>query len=419
MPVDKNLVVIGASDEETAHLRLLIRKAGTKLTHRWRWGSESGADLIVVDPEAFAGQMARTRAIAGGLRCAVIVDEIPPSGELVLRRPLRVENVIDVLNRAGGALSMASSIEAGRGHVYFDEDAQGSADIVTGMFEDGVAPHPPLTPRSTEPPALGFDEVFKRDDAAERPMFRVPVSLGGDTRLEVTAAPSARSDARWGESIGALAPQPRAQGPNVALPAVKRAAADGSRHPLRAYVDQPLLGGPSQIALDGVPALILDPKHATFYTTATLAELERYLSEPLAQADWRALTTAELGQVRDTQPGWPYRRLVWLDVLVNSDGRLASQLDPGGTYRLKQRVEVGADHRGHERIVRAMDEPARLNEIAAKAGVPMGAVFDVINAYHAIGEVEWQSRASLRVPVKPEGDKGGGLLSRLKRPFGR
>jgi hypothetical protein len=417
MPVDKNLVVIGASDEETAHLRLLIRKAGGKLTHRWRWGSEAGADLVVVDPEAFAGQMARTRALAGGLRCAVIVDEMPPSSELVLRRPLREENVVDVLNRAGGAMSMAPPLEKGRGHLYLDDDAHDGADIVTRMFEEGIASHPPLTPRSTEPPALGFDEVFRRDEAAEKPMFRVPLSLDGDTRLEVTDAPSARSEARWGESVDALAPQPRGAGPNVALPGVKRAAADGSRHALRAFVDQPLLGGPAQIVLEGVPALTLDPKHATFYTVATLAELERYLREPLARADWRALTTAELGQVRDTQPGWPYRRLVWLDVLVNSDGRLASQLDPGGTYRLKQRLEVGADHRGHERIVRAMAEPARLNEIAAKAGVPMGAVFDVVNAYHAIGEVEWQSRASLRLPAKPE-DKGG-LLSRLKRPFGR
>lgn len=416
MPVDKNLVVIGASDEETAHLRLLIRKAAAQLTHRWRWGSEAGADLVIVDPDDFAGQMARTRALACGLRCAVIADEAAAPNDLLLRRPLRVENVVDVLNRAGSALSMAPPIEAGRGHLYFEDEVE-SPDAVTRMVEDELLTHPPLTPRSTEPPALGFDELFRRDEAADKPKFSVPLSLDGDTRLEIVGMPSARSESRSNESVDALAPQPRGAGPNVALPGVKRASPDASRHSLREYLDSTLLGGPAQIVLDGVPPLTLDPKHATFYTAATFAELERYLREPFARTEWRALTTAELGQVRESAANWPYRRLVWLDVLVNSGGRLAPQLDPGGAYRVRQRVDIG-DHRGHDRIVRAMAEHARLNEIAAQAGVPMGAVFDVVNAYHAIGEIEWQSRASLRKPVKPEGEKGG-LLSRFKLPFGR
>src|SRR6187431_1105426 len=74
MRIDKNLVVIGLSDDDTAHLRLLMRKAGEQLQQRWRWGSEEGADLVVVDTNAFAGQMARTRALAAGMRVAVITD---------------------------------------------------------------------------------------------------------------------------------------------------------------------------------------------------------------------------------------------------------------------------------------------------------------------------------------------------------
>ena len=49
MRIDKNLVVIGLSDDDTAHLRLLMRKAGDQLKQRWRWGTEEGADLVIVD----------------------------------------------------------------------------------------------------------------------------------------------------------------------------------------------------------------------------------------------------------------------------------------------------------------------------------------------------------------------------------
>ena len=95
MRLEKQIAVIGVSDEETAHLRLLMRKSDNDLSHRWRWGSsESGADLVVVDPASFAGQMARTRVQAAGLRCAIFSDEAVVAGaDLVLRRPLKLANV--------------------------------------------------------------------------------------------------------------------------------------------------------------------------------------------------------------------------------------------------------------------------------------------------------------------------------------
>ena len=106
MRIDKNLVVIGLSDDDTAHLRLLMRKAADQLQQHWRWGTEEKADLVIVDTESFAGQMARTRSIAAGLRCAVITDDPAASDqELRLHRPLKLPNVVDVLNRAGGGAS--------------------------------------------------------------------------------------------------------------------------------------------------------------------------------------------------------------------------------------------------------------------------------------------------------------------------
>ena len=73
---DKTIAVVGVSDEETAHLRLLMRRAAAELGHAWKWGSESNADLLVVDPSSFSGQMARTRAQSGGMRCAIFSDDL-------------------------------------------------------------------------------------------------------------------------------------------------------------------------------------------------------------------------------------------------------------------------------------------------------------------------------------------------------
>ena len=58
-----------------------------------------------------------------------------------------------------------------------------------------------------------------------------------------------------------------------------------------------------------------------------------------------------------------------------------------------------------------MLQPARLHEIAAASGAPMSDVFDVVNAYDAIGLIEWTPRAPREADPKPE----RGLLGRLFR----
>src|SRR5262249_32981261 len=40
MAVTKTLAVVGASEETTAHLRLLMKLGAKQLVHTWRWGSE-------------------------------------------------------------------------------------------------------------------------------------------------------------------------------------------------------------------------------------------------------------------------------------------------------------------------------------------------------------------------------------------
>src|SRR5262249_34009956 len=86
---EKYLVVIGLSEEDTAHLRLMLRAVAGQLEHKWRWGTEDNADLFVVDPSDMSGQITRNRAFSSGRRCAVVGNEELRNGESRLERPFK------------------------------------------------------------------------------------------------------------------------------------------------------------------------------------------------------------------------------------------------------------------------------------------------------------------------------------------
>jgi len=406
--VDKQIAVIGVSDEETAHLRLLMRKAADELDHRWRWGSETGADLVIVDPSSFAGQMARTRVQAAGVRCAVFSDEAMPGTELVLRRPLRLVNVVTVLNKAAGATARPTDIEPDK-HDFYVRDV-GDADALHDMtlLED-------IEPRSAPAAdaAPGLEDLLRIEPIDIKTDARVEIKLGEDTVVLGTSGPTARSEAR-----GANVPEvfSRSSTPAAADSAgSRRGLADTARHSLRVYLDGDLLGGPARITLPDAPALVLDPKQKLFHSSGRLATLEPYCRTALRLCDWQTLTTAELNELRVAEPPQPYMRLLWLYVLVHSEGQLARNLDPGGTYRLTRWIEIERDFSSYFRIASTMLQPARLHEIAAASGASMADVFDVVNAYDAIGLLECQRRPPRGGEVAPEPPPS--LLKRLRNPF--
>ena len=64
-----------------------------------------------------------------------------------------------------------------------------------------------------------------------------------------------------------------------------------------------------------------------------------------------------------------------------------------------------------------MLQPARLHQIAAASGASMADVFDVVNAYDAIGLIEWKPRAPRGgAPVE---EPKPGLLGRLRKSLKR
>ncbi len=411
---DKLIAVVGVSEEETAHLRLLLRMAAAQLKYRWRWGSEEAADVVVVDPQTFAGQLARNRVHAAGARCAVLVPaEDAMDAALVLRRPLKLPGFLAMMRQVEDALGGGLELAPMADDFYFREDAEPAPAALPA--ERGGVPGP-RAPKVAEPAAHGLDEVLKHDPASDRPAFAVPMRLDEGTRIEGGTGDSRRRESRQLDKQIALG------GSRVRKAGDEAGAASGEElppgHALRAFLGGELLRGPSRIRLDGAPALTLDPKHRVFFANGGLRALEPYCRARLALHAWQAVTTADLAQLRAGDPARPYEELVWLDRLLAGGGHLARHLDPGGTYRLARRVDTGTDYPVQARIAAAMEKPSRLHEIAAAAKAAMPEVFDTINAYEAIGWLEWQPRRPRHAESGNQVPRSG-LLAKLGLPFRR
>lgn len=414
MASDKIISTIGVPDEDVAHLRLLMRKAAGRLTHNWRWGTDTGANLLVIDKSGFEGQMALSRARVTGVRVAIICSEGESSdGEFALRRPLRLESVMEMLEQiSAGTAALGLRPQAS------DEMLEASLRDAGLLLEDSSLPFEGegvAGQRTADPEvAQGLEDFIRGNpDADPLVMSNLP-RLDPNARIEKidgqTAASSQRAD-RDRELIGTPLGEPRAL----------RRTLDGepaAGHRLREYLDGNLLLGPAQIAWPDAGVLSLDPKQKVYHCAEPLAELEIYCRKRSKRGDWRRLTTAELNALRSSQPAQPYEKLVWLDVLINSGGRLASHLDPGGTFQLVRWIDIAQDYPQYARITQAMMQPGRLHEIAAACNCAMDKVFAVTNAYDAIGCLKWTPRPP-RHAEPAETGKAAKLLGRLRKPFGK
>jgi hypothetical protein len=425
MAMSKELVIaaVGITEEQAAHLRLLIRKVAKQVPEKWRWGTEIKADLLVVDPNNFAGHMAQTRAQASGTRCAILCDEeFPAPDGLVLREPLKAENVISVLRQASTPSVQAAAVGAAGEDFYFRDLADFRSEAPSTARDDW-GQRPPASALDDlaaidmpihNPVAEGLEALIKAErQRAEAPAVK-RIQLSADTGIAATASPSRRAQNRIADSGGK--PVLSVDNPNIR----RILEVDDSEHSIRDYLDgDRAIITPSQIQAPEAPALTLDPKNQVFHAAGGLSRLIPYCSRVLPAKDWKMVTTRELTQLRENEPARPYSELVWLQTLLRSSGRLNDRLDPGGTYRLKGQVSAEPEFRDHGAIVRQMtDKPARLNEIAADAGASMDAVFNLVNAYEAIGLIEWTPRQRRHDPL-PEDERKSGLLGKLGWPFGK
>ncbi|TCO42084.1 hypothetical protein EV148_102443 [Dokdonella fugitiva] len=138
----------------------------------------------------------------------------------------------------------------------------------------------------------------------------------------------------------------------------------------------------------GIPPLLIDPVTDTFHTSARLVELEPYFLEPLGGHERKRVGGAQLAELRKQHPGRPLVRLRWLHAFLRSNGWLAAHLDPSASYKLKRWLPLDNDYRKQHRIALTLMREAPLHEIARAAKAKMADVFDVVNAYDALGLIE-------------------------------
>ncbi|MBK6728208.1 MAG: hypothetical protein IPG63_13280 [Xanthomonadales bacterium] len=424
--MSKTIAAVGVSEETTAFLRLLLRKVSAKSATKWSWGNEDGADLVIVDPTVLIGEAARVRAESAGVRYAVLLEaDVKAEDELVLRHPLDAEQLARVIEVA------AAPRQASAGITHVDEnfyEPQAPAASAPASWQGALSDS--FNERREQAKAAllgvaaaeGLEVVIKREkEQQKQPDFR-QFKLEDATVDGLGVAPVGASNRRAESKavdrgdLQAGVGSAREGSLHTNSPLIGGAAEryDGE---LPFFFDAGVLGGPAQIQIGDAPVLTFDPKNEVFHADASLSALEPYCQGKLQRSAWKKLTTADLHQARSSAPSRPYWHLRWLHALLQSNGRLAAHLDPGGTYRLKEQVFIEPGYRTHGLIAAAMDHPLRLNEISATAKVRMEAVFDMVNAYEAVGRIEWSPRQRRTDSQPTIDDKQKGLLTKLRWPF--
>ncbi len=305
----KQFALAGLAETERTEVARLLGRAGTTLDEPWTLHEGEGrADLVVIDPEQFAGRVARVRALNERTNFAVIIDAEAetPEAWLVLRRPLSTQSLVEMLNRAG-------------------------------CCDTGTVPGAATT-AANEPESAAADEAETTDTRA---CFQTP------------RAPRVCTD-----------------------------------------FDSLVQRGALVIERQGLPRLVIDPAAGNYHANAPLSRLEPYFLDPLKGGEYRQLPQSRLNEMRATAPGRPLVHLHWMSALLRSNGCLGAHLDPGGTYKVQRWMSVYGEYRKQYRIATMMLRSLRLHEIARKADAKMVDVFDVVNAYDAIGLLEWQPRQS-------------------------
>lgn len=435
MPASRTFAIVGASEEATAHIRLLLRMAGTRLLHHWELRDSDEADLVIIEPKGdLASNGIQTRCQAAGIPFAILCDQndLIVHG-MALRRPLKLDQLAAILN-AAGAMRAETDILTGldadfyntelsdavpqgkRASSTWDQSEHAIPDV--GLSHTGL----PDAPLSRSIPADGADAadaftLLVHGDPLIEPPPETPL-LNEHTQVDATQGGNSARHAlrhddaatRAAASLIGVAPldvlpisieplYPTTPKPTQSLP--------GEAPALPALLREGAILSPVRISAPGLPDVVLDPKLRRFYTQCQLHDLLPYADVGADTLRSAAIAGSDLARVRESRIPRSFDELDWLFALAASRGRLHPKLDPGGSYNIRQALVAAPELRAHGRIAALMTTPMPLHEVARASGARMEEVFDIVNAYHAIGRVEYIPRQRLQAAPPQKSEKGG------------
>jgi len=368
MAVERLLHCVGITDEDSAHLRLLLRAGKAQLKDGWSWGPEAKADVVIVDARRLLGESARRRAQQRDVPCAIVIEQrdARPSG-LFLRRPLKRDAVVALLNGiSDGTLTSDGPI----GSTWGDDDMS---------FDMGTIDLSALESRYPGKHDAGAHRVDAEQVAAAAKaasaelaidLSRLPSLQGGDgpAARTASAAETAEPASIREEDFEAIDPK--------------------ATYSFLDFLERKLLRVPSRLTLPGTPVLDVDPRTGVFLTQGSLVAMETYARRRWHHADWVPLGPADAGALERSSFAKPWNALVWVYHFVHSKGMLARKFNPNGEFRLLNRFNVAVEYPQVHRIGSHLSGPRMLHEVARLSRVDIDVVYDVINAYDAVGFVE-------------------------------
>ena len=391
MSQERILDFVGAGDEEVAHLRLLMRRAASKLKDRWRLRSEADEkpDLLLVEPASIVGSGALMQAQQSGTPCVVVSSEAPAPGSVgTLLKPFKLDAVVEMLNGLE-AVNLAATVPIA---VPMEADVFGDF-FVPRLVSDAPIEIP--TDFDIEIPVRQFqadsafeeaEALFKRDLNAERQEALRKLQLGDDVGLEASEGYSERSSMLRDSGIRVSSSEP--------ISAILKHAGEASEefgketYLLDAYLKGNLLSGPARLSMANLLPLVLDPKGKLFYARGSLCVFEGHCVKPTRIADWKLLSAQEFADVRTQSPGRAYTELLWLSVYLGSHGKLSAAIDGSGAFRLRRSFEMSRDYPVAGRLAQLLQRGMRPSDLASDGRCPMSDVYNVLNAFDAIGYLE-------------------------------
>ncbi len=417
MSASCTFTVIGASEETVAHIRLLLRIAGPRLEHSWEQTEGDNADLIIIGPHGdLATSAIQTRCEATGIPYAILADpEATVVHGMVLRRPLKLDQVLAVFNAAGHRQAMPG-IMPGLGADFY----------TTNLDVPGAGSDTTITPPAVGTLVNGIDafDLLVHGDPVVEPVPSPPL-IQADTELEQReGGTSARSNlqrdagTRVAASLVGVASQnghiidlePLPDHVHAKHGTTNKARSEGAVLPDLLREGQLL--SPQRIHAQGLPDLVLDPKAQCYYSASPLQELMPYATADATTVHHEGIAGRDLQHVRESRIPRKFDELRWLFALANSHGRLDGSLDPGGSYAIVRPFAAAPELRHHARIATAMATPTPLHEAARASEARMEDVFDIVNAYVSVERIQYVPRQSLRQQEATEKRGLWGLFSR-------